>query len=182
MIRKMLSIAVVLGLLAGVAAAPTPAHAAKPIEKWVEHEVVREVTPDETAIFIGVYHVSATFKDAGMWDDETSVPLLGLKGLNMSQNLRLFEWDPETEERGQLLAVVEIRMEFSGEVTEDFFGGDPLTFEGIVNGHLVVQWHIKDFTEEGLPVEGDLHGLWNYWFENGDLVGEKGWGEFPVFP
>lgn len=165
-------IGAILVLLLAVTAAP--AYAAKPVEKWVEHDVVRQEMGE--TIFIGVQHGSATILDISEPNGEV---IIRVANLSMLQSLRLFEWDPIAQKKGELLATVEIHIKLSGEVTEDFFDGEgPLNLEEIVNGHLVVQWHIKDFTGELLEEEY-LHGLWHYWFEDGEVLREQGWGEFP---
>ena len=159
---------------------PMAAFAEKP-EKILMHDVVRQISGGGTEIFIGINHVSATVKGGGVWNGND---LFRVTGVNMSQNLRLFEWNSETAKKGDLMAVVEIRAELSGEVTEGFFeGGGPPDFDGnVVSGHAVVQWHVKDFTGGVLQFNGDSDGSWNYWFGDGEIVRSKGRGVFPTFP
>ena len=134
--------------------------AAAPPTKYSEHVQLYEVDEEEGIVLTGVRHVNLRLN----WGEvETQVV-----AMNMTQNFKVHTWNPEAEGPGELLAIIEMGMALHGTVLTDVWFPDDesegglVVDEGVIDGHVVLQWNVVPFAEE-LPPEifANLQGMWN---------------------
>ena len=136
--------------------------AAQPMEKMVFTDHRDDYFGDLYAK--GINHVTIIIKDELEGAYEAVY--------NGLQQFRLYE--VIDSELGNLVAILKIQMKYVGTLElEEPEGFIPLT------GKMILTWVLNIFGDITLP-DIEPHGHWVIWYENGDIVKEKGFGE-PFF-
>ena len=155
-----------LMLIAIMVISPIQVVAVEPM-KHSEHNQFYEVNEEDGIVIAGVRTVNVIMN----WGEEETHVI----SMNMAQNFKVYRWDAEAETQSDLLAIIEISVQVHGQVLTDIWfpdeseeDGGMVFDEGVINGHVVLHWHIVPFTGE-LPEEimNNLNGIWNLWFKDG---------------